>query len=274
MKEERRENLIFSDAYRKDDIYLEDDLEGSGIGNREFNKDDLESSGSGIGIDDEDSAGSGEELTRGFILGDECFSYWKGEILMVGHMRRPKETSFPLDSAKSLWKLHSRLKEDRTQTLKFNKDLGNIPGTSPAIETKPTKIVPKEPDRTQFTFVKPKLRPHEETVPQNEIFDSGSRQPDKTDEDLNRDRSSTEHENTVIMDPKHEERATSFFAQPGILAAVIGGCVVGLLCAILVVMFIVYRMRKKDEGSYPLDEPKRSPTSNSYTKNSQREFYA
>lgn len=87
-----------------------------------------------------------------------------------------------------------------------------------AIETKPTKIVPKEPDRTQFTFVKPKLRPHEETVPQNEIFDSGSRQPDKTDEDLNRDRSSTEHENTVIMDPKHEERATSFFAQPGILA--------------------------------------------------------
>lgn len=29
---------------------------------------------------------------------------------------------------------------------------------------------------------------------------------------------STEHDNTVVMDPKHEERATSFFAQPGILA--------------------------------------------------------
>merc|ERR1711981_52710 len=53
-------------------------------------------------------------------------------------------------------------------------------------------------------------------------------------------------------------RSTSFFAQPGILAAVIGGAVVGLLCAILLVMFIVYRMRKKDEGSYALDEPKRS----------------
>ncbi|CAB3383983.1 Hypothetical predicted protein [Cloeon dipterum] len=73
---------------------------------------------------------------------------------------------------------------------------------------------------------------------------------------------------------KPEDRATSFFAQPGILAAVIGGAVVGLLCAILVVMFIVYRMRKKDEGSYALDEPKRSPTINSYTKNSNREFYA
>ncbi|XP_008467590.1 syndecan-like [Diaphorina citri] len=71
-----------------------------------------------------------------------------------------------------------------------------------------------------------------------------------------------------------DDRATSFFAQPGILAAVIGGAVVGLLCAILVVMFIVYRMRKKDEGSYALEEPKRSPASNSYMKNSNREFYA
>ncbi|XP_033149180.1 syndecan isoform X7 [Drosophila busckii] len=77
----------------------------------------------------------------------------------------------------------------------------------------------------------------------------------------------------VIM--SDEDRTTSFFAQPGILAAVIGGAVVGLLCAILVVMFIVYRMRKKDEGSYALDEPKRSPANNSYAKNANnREFYA
>lgn len=58
-------------------------------------------------------------------------------------------------------------------------------------------------------------------------------------------------------------------------SAVVGGAVVGLLFAILVVMFIVYRMRKKDEGSYALDEPKRSPQANSYTKNhNNREFYA
>ncbi|CAG4986303.1 unnamed protein product [Parnassius apollo] len=78
-----------------------------------------------------------------------------------------------------------------------------------------------------------------------------------------------------IMNAKPEDRATSFFAQPGILAAVIGGAVVGLLCAILVVMFIVYRMRKKDEGSYALDEPKRSPAAASYGKgHNNREFYA
>ncbi|XP_049826458.1 syndecan isoform X2 [Aethina tumida] len=75
------------------------------------------------------------------------------------------------------------------------------------------------------------------------------------------------------MNPKTEDRQTSFFAQPGILAAVIGGAVVGLLCAILVVMFIVYRMRKKDEGSYALGEPKQSPTQNSYNRGN-KEFYA
>lgn len=34
-------------------------------------------------------------------------------------------------------------------------------------------------------------------------------------------------------------------------------------------------MRKKDEGSYALDEPKRSPAVNTYAKNpNSREFYA
>ncbi|KAL5014990.1 hypothetical protein ScPMuIL_009260 [Solemya velum] len=61
--------------------------------------------------------------------------------------------------------------------------------------------------------------------------------------------------------------------QPGLLAAVIGGAVVGLLCAVLLVMFIVYRMRKKDEGSYALDEPPKYPNY-SYSKAQDKEFYA
>lgn len=49
----------------------------------------------------------------------------------------------------------------------------------------------------------------------------------------------------------------------------------GLLAAILIVMFIVYRMRKKDEGSYALEEPK-SPQSYPYAyhKAPAKEFYA
>lgn len=63
--------------------------------------------------------------------------------------------------------------------------------------------------------------------------------------------------------------------KPGILAAIVGGTVVGLLTAILLVMFIVYRMRKKDEGSYALEEPKPRPyASYAYTKASTKEFYA
>lgn len=57
------------------------------------------------------------------------------------------------------------------------------------------------------------------------------------------------------------------------IAAVIGGGVVGLLCAILLVMFIIYRMRKKDEGSYPLNDSK--PLNDyAYSKAPSREFYA
>uniref|UniRef100_A0A1B6F6B2 Syndecan n=1 Tax=Cuerna arida TaxID=1464854 RepID=A0A1B6F6B2_9HEMI len=79
--------------------------------------------------------------------------------------------------------------------------------------------------------------------------------------------------NNVFVVNTMDER-TAFFAQPGMLAAIIGGTVVGLLCAILVVMFIVYRMRKKDEGSYSLNnEPKRSPALN-YAKGVNREFFA
>ncbi|XGW32555.1 hypothetical protein V3C99_017256 [Haemonchus contortus] len=63
--------------------------------------------------------------------------------------------------------------------------------------------------------------------------------------------------------------------KPGIFAAIVGGTVVGLLTAILLVMFIVYRMRKKDEGSYALEEPKPRPYSGyAYTKASTKEFYA
>jgi len=82
-------------------------------------------------------------------------------------------------------------------------------------------------------------------------------------------------ETTVETDPKKDHSPeTNFFAQPGILAAVVGGTVVGLLCTILLVMLIVYRMRKADEGSYSLNEPKRSPNVHSYLKAPSREFFA
>jgi hypothetical protein len=64
--------------------------------------------------------------------------------------------------------------------------------------------------------------------------------------------------------------------KPGILAAITGGAVVGILLAILLVMFIVYRIRKKDEGSYSVDETSHHPPNYSYAyqKAATKEFYA
>ena len=47
-----------------------------------------------------------------------------------------------------------------------------------------------------------------------------------------------------------------------------------MLSAILLVMFIIYRMRKKDEGSYVLEEAPRKSPSHAYTRVSSREFFA
>uniref|UniRef100_W5LN13 Syndecan n=1 Tax=Astyanax mexicanus TaxID=7994 RepID=W5LN13_ASTMX len=58
-----------------------------------------------------------------------------------------------------------------------------------------------------------------------------------------------------------------------VLIAVIVGGVVGALFAAFLVMLLVYRMKKKDEGSYTLDEPKQATVT--YQKpDKQEEFYA
>ena len=58
------------------------------------------------------------------------------------------------------------------------------------------------------------------------------------------------------------------------VTGIIGGAVVGLLCAVLLVMFIVYRMRKKDEGSYALEEPKMTSPSRGYHRAPTKEYWA
>uniref|UniRef100_A0A8C6X4B8 Syndecan n=1 Tax=Naja naja TaxID=35670 RepID=A0A8C6X4B8_NAJNA len=60
-----------------------------------------------------------------------------------------------------------------------------------------------------------------------------------------------------------------FFFPTGVIA----GGLVGLLFAGFLVAFMLYRMKKKDEGSYSLDEPKQS--NGGYQKpHKQEEFYA
>ncbi|KAJ6659196.1 hypothetical protein lerEdw1_019241 [Lerista edwardsae] len=68
-----------------------------------------------------------------------------------------------------------------------------------------------------------------------------------------------------------EEEASHCFY--GLKKGVIAGGLVGLLFAGVLVGFMLYRMKKKDEGSYSLDEPKQS--NGGYQKpHKQEEFYA
>ncbi|CAH8466299.1 unnamed protein product [Heterobilharzia americana] len=67
---------------------------------------------------------------------------------------------------------------------------------------------------------------------------------------------------------------SQILSQPGVIAGIVGSVVVVLLLLILLILFCIYRLRKKDEGSYALDEPKKLPAVNTYTRAPTREFYA
>ena len=53
-----------------------------------------------------------------------------------------------------------------------------------------------------------------------------------------------------------EKHSDNLFKRTEVLAAVIAGGVIGFLFAIFLILLLVYRMRKKDEGSYDLGERK------------------
>lgn len=76
-----------------------------------------------------------------------------------------------------------------------------------------------------------------------------------------------------LLGRKQDTRPVSFFAQPSMLAAVIGGTVVSLLCAILLAMFIIYRTRKKYEASYICEPNLTSPVISHYGKGSSNKFF-
>lgn len=70
----------------------------------------------------------------------------------------------------------------------------------------------------------------------------------------------------------HTPRAAVNLSFISCLAAVIAGGVIGFLFAIFLILLLVYRMRKKDEGSYDLGERKSSGAV--YQKAPTKEFYA
>ncbi|KAK5614134.1 hypothetical protein CRENBAI_008591 [Crenichthys baileyi] len=76
--------------------------------------------------------------------------------------------------------------------------------------------------------------------------------------------SKKENPSNVLMSQATED---SIFFKTEVLAAVIAGCAVFLMFAVLLILLLIYRMKKKDEGSYDLGKKpiyKKAPTTEIY----------
>lgn len=80
--------------------------------------------------------------------------------------------------------------------------------------------------------------------------------------------------NESPLDSRDTEASRGLLDRKEVLGGVIAGGLVGLIFAVCLVGFMLYRMKKKDEGSYSLEEPKQA-NGGAYQKPSkQEEFYA
>lgn len=134
--------------------------------------------------------------------------------------------------------------------LTTSRPLAKIPSTSaaPRVETTTVKMQNKIPAQTKSP----------EEIDKEEVHHPDSaRKRDPEEEDTN------------VYTEKHPD---NLFKRTEVLAAVIAGGVIGFLFAIFLILLLVYRMRKKDEGSYDLGE--RKPSSAAYQKAPTKEFYA
>ncbi|MXQ92334.1 hypothetical protein E5288_WYG014961 [Bos mutus] len=140
-------------------------------------------------------------------------------------------------------------------------------GESPELTT--SRPIPKIP----FTSTAPRV----ETTTLSKIQDkipAQTKSPEEIDKEKvhlpdSERKTDPAEEDTNVYTEKHSD---NLFKRTEVLAAVIAGGVIGFLFAIFLILLLVYRMRKKDEGSYDLGE--RKPSSAAYQKAPTKEFYA
>lgn len=98
--------------------------------------------------------------------------------------------------------------------------------------------------------------PTEPKLEENEVIPKGLSPPLEESEDLS---------NKVSM--SSTAQSSSIFERKEVLAALIVGGTVGILFAVFLVLLLMYRMKKKDEGSYDLGKKpiyKKAPTNEFY----------
>lgn len=285
-----KENKINS-AYRNNkEIFIdekpEDGMTGSGYGPNmnSWNTDDEDAFSSGYGIHEEEESGSGYMihaqnclLLRNQIIGKGMTGVYLPECTKDGNFKSKqchKDTKF-------CWCVD---KQGREREHTRNRDQALVNCDPPVV------VPPKHRNKANYA-----KKDEEIDIPPINVNDDNRDGIiiENTDEEEDISNHINQMESTngnVDIKPAFNPEQNTFeemksqsnpasitspaMLEPGMLAVIIGGTVVGLLCAVLLVMFIVYRMRKKDEGSYALEEPKRSPSLHMYSRAPTKEFYA
>ncbi|XP_060948873.1 syndecan-2 [Limanda limanda] len=160
----------------------------------------------------------------------------------------------------------------------FNSGSGSGVGEEDVKETVTISAVYFEPNAAQPTVDSTKdFTPRVDSATVREkTRDSTPRKPFRTEapvpvtEDMQKITSTTSAPDSPLQPV--EVHTENLFQRTEVLAAVIAGGVIGFLFAIFLILLLVYRMRKKDEGSYDLGE--RKPSGAAYQKAPTKEFYA
>ncbi|XP_030635345.1 syndecan-4 [Chanos chanos] len=131
-------------------------------------------------------------------------------------------------------------------------------GDDSAIESNSELVPPFKPDLTDNRI------PEDPIMPKHDLKPDDSDLVQKNEVGLAKDLKHGMQSPNVQMAVAGSE---NIFNKTEVLAAVIAGCVVGVLFAAMLILFLVYRMKKKDEGSYDLGKKpiyKKAPTAEIY----------
>ncbi|XP_056154319.1 syndecan-2 [Lampris incognitus] len=161
----------------------------------------------------------------------------------------------------------------------FNSGSGSGGGVEVVEETVTVSMVYIEPKAAEPTQDSTKFTPRVETATVRDTTGGNTpKKPLRTEapvlatEDMRKNQMTSTTSAPGSPQEPIEVHSENLFQRTEVLAAVIAGGVIGFLFAIFLILLLVYRMRKKDEGSYDLGE--RKPSGAAYQKAPTKEFYA
>ncbi|KAF7655432.1 hypothetical protein LDENG_00055570 [Lucifuga dentata] len=152
--------------------------------------------------------------------------------------------------------------DDYPDTLYDDEDKYEFSGSGDRATTAPTRkdrIKPSDKPDASDNKIPEVERPVRPTLNEVDIVRNSNEIPL-----LRNEEEPEEYPSNVLMSHASDD---SIFNKTEVLAALIAGGAVGLMFAVLLILLLIYRMKKKDEGSYDLGKKpiyKKAPTTEIY----------